>query len=186
VHQVQDVVENNLVSVNITFKTTMMHIRSMSAKDWESVLRIYQEGIATGNATFETSAPNGPAWNKAHMAKHRFVAEIDGKIAGWVALTSVSGRCVYAGVAEVSIYVGTAYQGQKIGTVLLEKLISDTEAENIWTLQAGIFPENKQSIALHEKQGFRQIGYREKVGRMNGIWRDVLLLERRSKVAGIN
>lgn len=147
---------------------------------------IYQEGIATGNATFETSAPNDPAWNKAHMEKHRFVAEVDGKIAGWIALTPVSSRCVYAGVAEVSVYVGTAYQGRKVGSALLEKLISDTEAENIWTLQAGIFPENAASVALHEKHGFRQIGYREKVGKMNGMWRNVLLLERRSKVAGIN
>jgi phosphinothricin acetyltransferase len=158
----------------------------MTARDWESVLRIYQEGIATGNATFETSAPNGTAWNKAHMEKHRFVAEIDGKIAGWVALTPVSSRCVYAGVAEVSVYVGSNYQGRKVGSALLGKLISDTEAENIWTLQAGIFPENAASIALHEKQGFRQIGYREKVGKMNGVWRNVLLLERRSKVIGIN
>jgi L-amino acid N-acyltransferase YncA len=164
----------------------MMQIRPMTARDWESVMRIYQEGIATGNATFETSAPNGPAWNKAHMEKHRFVAEIDGKIAGWVALTPVSSRCVYAGVAEVSVYVGTAYQGRKVGSALLEKLISDTEAESIWTLQAGIFPENTASVALHEKHGFRQIGYREKVGKMNGVWRDVLLLERRSKVTGIN
>lgn len=164
----------------------MMQIRPMTARDWESVLRIYQEGIATGNATFETSAPNGPAWNKAHMEKHRFVVEIDGKIAGWVALTPVSSRCVYAGVAEVSVYVGTAFQGRKVGSALLEKLISDTEAENIWTLQAGIFPENAASVALHEKHGFRQIGYREKVGKMNGIWRNVLLLERRSKVTGIN
>lgn len=163
-----------------------MQIRPMTANDWESVMYIYQEGIATGNATFETSAPNGPAWNKAHMEKHRFVAEVDGKIAGWIALTPVSSRCVYAGVAEVSVYVGTAYQGRKVGSALLEKLISDTEAENIWTLQAGIFPENAASVALHEKHGFRQIGYREKVGKMNGMWRDVLLLERRSKVVGIN
>jgi hypothetical protein len=107
-----------------------------------------RKGIATGNATFETSAPDSPAWDKAHMAKHRFVAEIDGKLAGWIALTPVSSRCVYAGVAEVSVYVGaTVYQGRKVGSALLERLISDTEADNIWTLQAGVFPENTASIA---------------------------------------
>lgn len=164
----------------------MKLIRPMIPKDWGSVLSIYKEGIASGNSTFETNAPNGQAWNKAHMANHRFVAQIDGCIAGWIALTAVSSRCVYAGVAEVSIYIGSAYQGQKIGSALLEKLIADTEANDIWTLQAGIFPENIASIALHEKHGFRQIGYRERVGKMNGTWRNVILLERRSSVAGIN
>jgi L-amino acid N-acyltransferase YncA len=178
--------KTNPIPVNYHCKTNMIQIRPMIPKDWESVLHIYREGIVTGNATFETSAPDSPAWDKVHMANHRFVAEIDGKLAGWIALTPVSSRCVYAGVAEVSVYVGATFQGQKVGSALLERLITDTEADNIWTLQAGVFPENTASIALHEKHGFRQIGYREKVGKMNGVWRNVILLERRSNVAGIN
>jgi L-amino acid N-acyltransferase YncA len=114
------------------------------------------------------------------------VAEIDNEIVGWAALTAVSGRCVYAGVAEVSVYISNNYRGQKIGTKLLDKLIAESENEKLWTLQAGIFPENIASLKIHEDLGFRKIGHREKIGKMNGIWRDTVLLERRSKVIGID
>jgi L-amino acid N-acyltransferase YncA len=114
------------------------------------------------------------------------VALEENKVLGWVALSPVSSRCVYAGVAEVSIYIGQHYRGKRVGLRLLEKVIAESEANNIWTLQAGIFPENVASLKLHEKVGFRRLGYREKVGRMHGIWRNVNLLERRSQVAGIN
>ena len=165
----------------------MVTIRNLAPSDWLAVREIYLQGIATGDATLETSAPEWSAWDQSHVARHRFVALSDsGEIAGWAALTPVSGRCVYAGVAEVSVYIGSRFRGQKIGDTLLKHLILESEKGGYWTLQAGIFAENVPSIKLHEKNGFRVIGYRENIGKMKGIWRSVNLLERRSKVTGID
>ena len=159
--------------------------RVLNEIDWEPVSEIYQEGINTGNATFESTVPDWNAWDKAHLKICRFVAVINNTIVGWSALSPVSSRCVYGGVAEVSVYVSLKFSGQKIGTKLLERLIAESEAHGIWTLQAGIFPENKSSIIIHERLGFRQVGYRERIGQMNGIWRDNLFLEKRSTSVGI-
>jgi L-amino acid N-acyltransferase YncA len=156
----------------------------MQPEDWPSVRAIYLEGIATGNATFEQTAPEWEKWDGGHLPEPRIVARSDGNVMGWAALSSVSSRCVYAGVAEVSIYVAERARGRGIGRQLMSRLIADSEAEGIWTLQAGIFPENVASIALHERAGFRIVGQRERLGQMNGRWRDVVLLERRSAVAG--
>jgi L-amino acid N-acyltransferase YncA len=158
--------------------------RPMVKSDWEKVAEIYKQGIDTGNATFQQDIPSWDEWNSGHLKTCRIIADIDKEIAGWAALTPVSGRCVYAGVAEVSVYVSNEHKGRKIGTKLLEILISESEKEGLWTLQAGIFPENTASLKLHENLGFRQVGYREKIGKMSGIWRDTILLERRSKTAG--
>lgn len=164
----------------------MFSVRMLQPGDWEFVREIYLEGIASGNATFETKAPEWESWDRSHFSESRFVAISDeGKIAGWSALTPVSGRCVYAGVAEVSIYIGANFRGQKIGELLLVHLITKSEESGYWTLHAGIFEENIASMNLHQKHGFRVIGYREKLGKMNGVWRDVNLLERRSKKVGI-
>lgn len=148
--------------------------------DWDKVKSIYEKGIATGNATFQTSAPSWQEWDSSHLAACRIVAEENGKVAGWAALTPVSSRCVYAGVAEVSVYVNPQQSGKGIGLALLSELVTLSEAEGIWTLQAGIFPENFASLRLHEKMGFRTLGIREKIGKQNGVWRDTVLLERRS------
>jgi phosphinothricin acetyltransferase len=156
----------------------------MIANDWPQVRAIYLEGIATGNATFETSAPEWAAWDSAHFATCRLVARSGEDVVGWAALTEVSSRCVYAGVAEVSVYLVTRARGRGIGKALLAALVQASEQNGIWTMQAGIFPENTASVALHEKAGFRIVGRRERLGAMEGRWRDVLLLERRSKVAG--
>lgn len=158
----------------------------MTADDWTNVAEIYKQGIETGNATFQQEIPTWDDWNNGHIKSCRIVAVIDNEIVGWGALTPVSGRCVYAGVAEVSIYISNKYRGQKIGTKLLEKLIIESENEKLWTLQAGIFPENIASLKIHEELGFRKIGHREKIGKMNGIWRDTVLLERRSQLIGID
>lgn len=161
-----------------------MEIIEMLQIHWEDVSAIYLQGIATKQATFQTEVPTREDWDKSHLSKLRYVAIIDGTVAGWAALTPVSGRCVYAGVTEVSVYIHEAYRGKGIGKELLQKLITESEAGNIWTLQSGIFPENLASIALHEKLGFRKIGYREKIGKMDGVWRDTVLMERRSKITG--
>ncbi len=163
------------------------NIREMTSDDYPSVAQIYDEGIATGNATFQTQAPNWESWNKDHLTFGRLIAEnMAGEVIGWAALVPVSGRCVYAGVAELSVYVSEAARGLGIGRLLMEKLISESENNGIWTLQAGLFPENIGSIKLHLKTGFRQIGYRERVGQMSdGRWRDTLLFERRSTVVGV-
>ena len=162
----------------------MITFSQLLPEHWQTVQSIYEEGIKTGNATFQQSAPQWEEWNNSHLAHSRIVAKIDNEIAGWAALTAVSGRCVYAGVGEVSVYIGEKFRGQKIGYALLQQLIKESEANNIWTLQAGIFTENKGSIKIHEANGFRIVGYREKIGQMNGIWRDTFLLERRSKTVG--
>ena len=164
----------------------MISIRNLTAVDWLAVRDIYIQGIATGEATLETSPPEWESWDKSHTQELRYVAVSDsGNIAGWIALTPVSGRCVYAGVAEVSVYVGETFRGQKVGDLLLTHLIEESEKRGYWTLQAGIFDENIASMKLHLKNGFRIVGYREKIGRMNGIWRSVNLLERRSKIQGV-
>jgi L-amino acid N-acyltransferase YncA len=159
-----------------------MQIRKLSPEDWQQVKVIYEKGIQTGNATFQTSAPSWEDWDQSHLSSCRIVMEEDGKVIGWGALTPVSSRCVYAGVAEVSVYVDPAQSGKGIGLTLLNELIKQSETEGIWTLQAGIFPENIASIRIHEKAGFRIIGIREKIGKQNGIWRDTALLEKRSNL----
>ena len=161
-------------------------IRKMRAEDWQQVSNIYQEGIDTRNATFQQEMPTWAEWDGGHLKSCRLVAEVSHQIAGWAALSAVSKRPVYSGVAEVSVYIANAYRGQGVGTILLEKLITASENENFWTLQAGIFPENTASLKIHGKLGFRRIGYREKIGEMNGIWRDTILLERRSLIIGVN
>ncbi len=159
-------------------------IRPMESRDWPSVKAIYLEGIATGNATFESEAPEWAEWDAKHLPDARLVAEADGGVVGWVALTPVSGRCVYSGVAELSIYVASAMRGRGMGNALLAALISESETKGYWTLQTGIFPENKASLALHQKLGFRILGTRERIGKMDGRWRDVVLMERRSTTVG--
>lgn len=161
-------------------------IRPMLAKDWEAVAKIYEEGIATGVATFETKVPTFEAWDKAHMATCRFVAISSDTIVGWVALSPVSSRCVYGGVAEISVYISSDSRGKGIGKLLLEQLIVASEKEGIWTLQSGVFPTNIGSIKVHEAAGFRSIGKRERIGKLNGYWIDNLLFERRSKVVGVD
>lgn len=161
-----------------------MMIRNLLPSDWDDVKLIYEKGIATGNATFQTSAPSWDEWDGSHLAACRIVAEVAEKVVGWAALTPVSSRCVYAGVAEVSVYIDPAFSGRGIGLSLLNKVVALSEAEGIWTLQAGVFPENIGSLRIHEKAGFRTIGFREKIGKQNGVWRDTVLLERRSKIVG--
>lgn len=163
-----------------------MVILPLLAVHYPVIQEIYEQGIATGNATFETKAPRWEDWDKAHLVKARLVATNEaGQVVGWAALTPVSGRCVYAGVAEVSVYVHREARGSGIGKKLLEALIRESEKENIWTLQAGIFPENTTSLKIHEQCGFRKVGYRERIGKMNNIWRDTVLLERRSPTVGV-
>jgi L-amino acid N-acyltransferase YncA len=162
-----------------------MQITTLQPFHWEAVKKIYEEGIATGNATFQTEAPKWEEWDKAHTSKPRLLAIENDEILGWAAITPVSGRCVYAGVGEVSVYVSTAARGKGIGKQLLQALITESEKENYWTLQAGIFPENRSSIAIHTACGFRIIGTRERIGKMKDAWRDTVLLERRSIVAGL-
>ena len=156
----------------------------MVATDAASVLAIYQAGIDTGNATFETAAPTWEVWDGGHLPEHRYVAvdPASGDVLGWVATSSVSGRCVYSGVLELSVYVHPAAQGRGVGGALLAALVTSTETAGVWTLQTGVFPENTASVALHERFGFRLLGRRERIGRHHGAWRDVLLFERRSPV----
>lgn len=157
-----------------------MESRKLLDTDWPRVQLIYEKGIKTGNATFQTSAPSWEEWNESHLASCRIVAQSNDQIIGWAALTPVSSRCVYAGVAEVSVYVDPEHSGKGIGLALLNELVHLSEADGIWTLQAGIFPENIASLRIHEKAGFRILGVREKIGKQNGLWRDTVLLERRS------
>jgi phosphinothricin acetyltransferase len=160
-------------------------IRPMLPSDWDTVSNIYQEGINTGFATFETSAPSFESWDDAHMNSCRLVAVEGQKIMGWAALSPVSSRCVYGGVAEVSVYVGQSSRGKGVGKSLMKELIEKSEAEGLWTLQSGIFPENEGSVELHKKVGFRYIGKRERVGKLDGVWKDNLLFERRSETVGL-
>ncbi|MDA8205119.1 MAG: GNAT family N-acetyltransferase [Thermaerobacter sp.] len=157
-------------------------IRSMNSEDWPDVGRIYQEGIATGQATFEQEVPSRRIWDANHLGVCRLVADSKGVTVGWAALSPTSARRVYAGVAEVSIYVSQSHVGLGVGTQLLQFLIRASDNCGIWTLQAVIFPENIPSVKLHSKLGFRLVGRRERIGRMNGVWRDTVLMERRSPV----
>lgn len=164
----------------------MILLDKMLPSHWEEVKAIYEEGIATGHATFQTATPSWEEWDQSHLPACRVIAKEDDLVLGWAALTPVSGRCVYAGVAEVSVYVSAAARGKGLGRQLLQKLIEESEANQLWTLQSGIFPENLSSIKIHEACGFRIVGVRERIGQMNNIWRDNLLLERRSQLVGID
>lgn len=162
-----------------------MTLQPLTAAHWPQVRAIYEQGLATGNATFQTEAPGWEDWDQGHLAHSRLVAEDEaGRVLGWAALSPVSSRCVYGGVGEVSVYVATEAHGQGVGQQLLTALVAESEAQGMWTLQAGIFPENTASVKLHEAQGFRQVGRRERIGQLRGVWRDTLLLERRSAVVG--
>jgi L-amino acid N-acyltransferase YncA len=154
----------------------------MTARHAEVVLAIYQAGIDEGNATFETSAPNWESFDASHLGEHRFVALTGPEVTGWTAVSPVSKRRVYAGVVEHSVYVHPLARGQGIGRLLLDALIASTEAAGIWTIQSGIFPENAASAALHQSAGFRVVGTRERIGQYRGRWRDVVLIERRSRL----
>lgn len=163
------------------FKMSII-IQKMTSDHWPVVSEIYIEGISTGNATFEQNCPDWKEWDENHRKDCRIVAIEKEKVVGWAALSNVSGRCIYSGVCEVSVYVSESSRGKGIGKILLKQLISESEKAGIWTLQAGIFPENKSSINLHKKLVFREVGIREKIGKMNGVWRDVILLEKRSLI----
>ena len=165
--------------------TTPLTLQPLGAAHWPAVRAIYEAGMATGQATFATEAPTWAAWDAGHLAPCRLVAtNATGEVLGWAALSPVSGRCVYAGVAEVSLYVAADARGQGVGRQLLAALVAASEQHGLWLLQAGIFPENAASLALHAGQGFRTVGRRERIGQLRGQWRDTLLLERRSAVVG--
>ena len=159
-----------------------MELRDLRSEDWPEVARIFEEGIRTGNATFETEVPSWEDWDAAHLSEHRFVAERDGRVIGWATLLSVSARACYAGVAEVSLYVAQDARSEGVGSALLAAAVESSERGGIWTLQTSVFPENEPSLRLLRRFGFREIGTRERIGRLHGIWRDVVLVERRSEV----
>jgi len=173
---------------HISVKPNMssLTIEFMAAGDWPVVRAIYLEGIATGEATFETEAPAWEAWDVAHLAFGRLVLRDGGDVIGWAALSPVSQRKAYAGVAEVSVYVAEHSRGKGVGRALLEQLIRESEKNGIWTLQAAVFPENAATIALHRRCGFCDAGRRERISKLNGNWRDTILLERRSKTVGVD
>ena len=159
----------------------------MRSDDSAAVLSIFQQGIDGGNATFDEQVPVWAAWDSAFLKQGRWVLEnAENVVIGWAGLKPVSNRACFSGVAEVSVYVGDHYQGKGLASILLRKLILDSEEHGFWTLQSGIFPENLPSIAVHQKLGFREVGRREKIGKMNGSWRDIILMERRSRVVGIS
>lgn len=160
-------------------------IAAMTKEHWLGVRDIFGQGIATGNATFETTVPGWEEWDARHLPTCRLVAVHDDKVVGWAALSAVSSRHVYCGVAEVSVYIAESARGQRIGAALLAKLVDESERNGIWTLQAGILAENAASIRLHEKAGFRVVGRRERIGCMDGIWRDTVFMERRSAIVGV-
>jgi L-amino acid N-acyltransferase YncA len=157
-----------------------LEIRDLRAGDWPEVAAIYADGIRTRNATFETVVPAWEEWDAAHLPRHRLVAIEGDVVVGWAALAPASARACYAGVAEASVYVGRGRQGRGIGRALLERLVRDAEAVGFWTIQTSIFPENRASLALHLRCGFRVVGVRERIARLEGVWRDTLLLERRA------
>jgi len=155
-----------------------------TAEHWEPAKLIFEQGLTTGKATFETSSPSWETWDAAHLAIGRFVALENNLVVGWVALSPVSSRCVYGGVAEISVYIHEDHRGKGLGKLLLAQVIATSEANGYWTLQAGIMPTNLGSIKLHEAMGFRKIGYRERVSKINNVWTDNLLFEKRSAVVG--
>jgi phosphinothricin acetyltransferase len=159
-------------------------ITSMVPADWEDVRAIYREGIETGNATFETDVSDWISWDRRHLLASRLVARLDGAVVAWAALSPVSSRAAYSGVAEVSLYVAASARGRGVGTALLRALIEASERAGIWTLQGSIFPENAASLALVRSCGFREVGRRERIGQMIGVWRDTILVERRSPTVG--
>tara|TARA_R110002049_G_scaffold7795_5_gene44021 strand:- start:11167 stop:11658 length:492 start_codon:yes stop_codon:yes gene_type:complete len=163
-----------------------MEIREMKNSDWPLVAKIYQEGMDTGFATFEKEVPAFQVWDTAHLNIGRLVAVNGENVLGWTALSPVSSRCVYGGVAEVSVYIGKDHRGQGVGKLLMQQLIVESEKAGFWTLQSGIFPENKGSVELHLKMGFRFIGKRERIGKCDDVWKDNLLFERRSTVVGVH
>jgi phosphinothricin acetyltransferase len=164
---------------------TDLVVRPLEPADWDVVRAIYLEGIATGDATFQTEAPSWDAWDRAHLASCRLVGSTQAGLVGWAALSPVSSRAVYGGVAEVSVYVAARARGTGVGRALLARLVDESERNGIWTLQAGIFPENQASLRIHQRAGFRVVGRRERIGRMGTRWRDVVLLERRSAAVGV-
>ena len=166
--------------------TSGLVIDKMSPGDWGQLRIIYLAGIAGGQATFEIEAPSWEAWDKSHLSFARLVARERNGVVGWAALSLVSNRRAYMGVAEVSVYVAEDHRRAGIGRGLLEMLITESERNNIWTLQAVMFPENQGSVALHLGCGFREVGRRKRIGKLNGVWRDTILLERRSQVIGVD
>jgi phosphinothricin acetyltransferase len=163
-----------------------LRIEPLTAADWERVAEIYRAGMATGDSTFETEVPSWEEWDRDHVAAPRLVARRDGQVVAWASLSRVSSRCVYEGVAEVSLYVDATARGQGVGGALLDAAVAASEDAGYWTLYAGIFPENAASLALFRRRGFRDYGVQERIGRMGGTWRDVLQLERRSTRVGID
>lgn len=165
--------------------TTELIIRPVQPNDWPAIAAIYQQGIDTGVATFETQAPAPDKMAAKYMAAPKLVVEQDGQVVGYALLSAVSDRCVYGGVAEVSIYIAASHRGLGIGKRLLEQLIAESEQLGLWTIQATVIAKNKASIAVHKQAGFREVGYREKIVKHFGVWHDTILLERRSTVMGL-
>jgi L-amino acid N-acyltransferase YncA len=157
-----------------------MEIRAMQPSDWPAVRAIYEQGLAMRQATFETEAPSWEAWDSGHLPEHRLVAEREGEVAGWAALSPASRRPCYAGVVEESVYVAEEARGQGVGRALLKELVTGADRAGLWTIQTAIFPENTASIALHRRCGFRVVGVRERIAQLDGAWRDTVLLERRA------
>ncbi len=162
-----------------------MTIEPLTEKHWPEVKAIYKSGVATGNTNFSLAFPDWDGWNKTHVKNCRLVATENATVLGWAALTAITDQCVFAGVAEVSIYIAADARGKGIGKQLLKAVIDESERNNFWTLEARIFPENLASVRIHQENGFRIIGNRERIGQLNGVWRDTLLLERRSSKVGI-
>lgn len=163
-----------------------MKIISIEKNHFTEIANIYRQGLETGHATFETTVPSWDDWDKGKLSHSRLAAVINDNVVGWAALSAVSDRCVYGGVAELSIYIANDHKGKGIGKALMSKLIEQSEAHGIWTLQSGMFPENEATVALHKSLGFRIIGYREKIGKLRDTWRDTIIMERRSTTTGIH